>query len=120
MRLSNACLTLLAGVALVAIAPAADASPIPSKAGDAAVAATDAGARDQVRSLLAREDVARVLAAHGLTPEQAEERLGRLSDEDLASLAAHTDQIQAAGAVPNYIWVLLAILMAVTIIATVF
>jgi len=120
MRLSDACRVLLAVVVLGALASATDAAPIPSKAGDPAVAATAALAHDQVRTLLAREDVARVLAAHGLSPEQAEARLARLSAEDLASLAANPDQVQAAGSVPNYIWILLAILMGVTILATVF
>jgi hypothetical protein len=30
------------------------------------------------------------------------------------------EQIQAAGQVPNYIWILLGILLAVTIVVTVF
>jgi hypothetical protein len=64
--------------------------------------------------------VARALATYGLTPEQVDERLVRLSNDDLRRLAANLDQIQAAGNVPNYIWILLAVLIAVTIIATVF
>ena len=68
----------------------------------------------------AREEVARALAAHGFSPQDVEQRIAQLSAEEISALAANLDQIQAAGAVPNYIWILLAILMAVTILATVF
>ena len=74
----------------------------------------------RVSDVVARADVAQALRAHGLTPEQAEERLLRLSDEDLRRLAANLDQLQAAGNVPNYIWVLLGIFLAVSILALVF
>ena len=79
-------LLVLLGLALPSLA-----GPIPSKA------TLDAQRADRasIETVLAREEVAR-------------------------ALAANLDQIQAAGAVPNYIWILLAILMAVTILATVF
>ena len=108
---------LCAAILLAAALPAA-AERAPSRADDAAVSR----ARDlaEVRSLAAREDVARALAARGLRAAEIDERLARLSDEDLRRLSANLDQIQAAGNVPNYIWILLGILIAVTIIATVF
>ena len=56
------------------------------------------------------------LAAHGLSAAEVDQRLGRLSDQDLQSLASNLDQIQAAGTVPKYIWILLAIFLAVSII----
>ena len=74
----------------------------------------------RVSDIVARDEVARALATHGLTPEQVDERLVRLSNDDLRRLAANLDQIQAAGNVPNYIWILLGVLIAVTIIVTVF
>jgi hypothetical protein len=70
----------------------------------------------RVSEAAAREDVARALAAHGLSPAQVDERLQRLSDADLQRLATNLDQVQAAGSVPNYIWVLLGIFLAVSII----
>jgi len=108
---------LCAALLLAAALPAA-AERAPSRAGDAVVSRT----RDlaEVRSLAAREDVAQALAARGLSTAEVDTRLARLSDEDLRRLAAHLDQVQAAGNVPNYIWILLGILIAVTIIATVF
>ena len=73
-----------------------------------------------VRDVLARDAVAKALAAHGLPPGDVEQRLARLSDEDLRGLAGNLDQIQAAGNVPEYIWILLAIFLAVSILAMIF
>jgi hypothetical protein len=112
-RLAFLCAALLLAAALPAAAERA-----PSRADDGVASR----ARDlaEVRSLAARDDVARALAAQGLSAREVDARLTRLSDEDLRRLAANLDQIQAAGNVPNYIWILLGILIAVTIIATVF
>jgi hypothetical protein len=100
---------------MLVAAPRATAGHIPSKGDDTASAAR---ARDLqgVKDVLAREEVGRALAAHGLSKDEVAQRLDRLSDEDLASLAANVDQIQAAGDVPKYIWILLAIFLAVSII----
>jgi hypothetical protein len=73
----------------------------------------------RVQSVLAREEVAQALAAHGLRPDEIQARLAELSPEDLRSLATNVEQIQAAGSVPNYIWVLLGIFLAVSILAAV-
>ena len=48
----------------------------------------DAGARDRVRALLVREDVARELRDHGISRDQAEARVEALSDAELAEIAA--------------------------------
>jgi hypothetical protein len=77
-----------------------------SRAGDLA-RVTDAAGSGEVRL---------ALGALGLTPSEVDARLARLSDEDLRRLAGNLDQVQAAGAVPQYIWILLAIFLAVSII----
>jgi len=97
--------------------PAA-AERIASKAEDPS--ATRAADLARVSDLVARDEVAQALAAHGLTPQEVEQRLGRLSDEDLSRLAANLDQVQAAGSVPEYIWILLAIFLAVSILVMIF
>lgn len=105
---------------LVLTLPAgAGAEVLPSKA----EAAPESGGRSdlaRVQSVLARQEVALALAAHGLRQEEVEQRLAELSPEDLRSLAANVDQVQAAGSVPNYIWVLLGIFLAVSILVAVF
>ena len=66
--------------------------------------------------MVARDDVAQALAAHGLSG--AGRRAARSGSPTPTSqrLAANLDQVQAAGSVPNYIWVLLGIFLAVSII----
>jgi len=100
-------------LALTCLAVPSMGGPIPSKAeARSAELAT-------IESFLARDEVARALAANGLGADEVEQRLARLSAEDLAALAANVDQIQSAGEVPNYIWILLAVLIGVTIVATI-
>jgi len=96
----------------------AQAGRLPSRPEDGAVAARQADLT-AVQAIAARAEVRAALAAQGLSPAETDRRLAQLSAEDLRALAAHANQIQAAGSVPNYIWILLAILIAVTIIATV-
>jgi hypothetical protein len=112
-RLAGLCGTLLLAAALPAAAERA-----PSRADDAAASR----GRDlaQLRSLAARGDVARALVAQGLRTDEVEARLARLSDEDLRRLAAHLDQVQAAGNVPNYVWIALAVFLVVSTLAIVF
>ena len=108
--------TLIALLAAAWLASPALAKPIPSKDAGGSLDAE----RATIETFLARDEVARALATTGLSHEQVEERLAQLSVEDLSTLAANVDQIQAAGEVPNYIWILLAVLMGVVILATIF
>ena len=112
--------TVAALLALLWVASASVAAPIPSKAIDKAAPVSSDADRRAIAASLARQEVADALAAHGLSAEEVEQRVAQLSAEDLSALAANLDQIQAAGAVPNYIWILLAILIGVTILVTVF
>jgi hypothetical protein len=72
-------------LALLWVASTAIAAPIPSKA--------STGAAPEV----SRADRAAVVAS--LARDEVEERVAELTPEDLSSLAANLDQIQAAGAV---------------------
>lgn len=112
---------LVVSLALISLAwpVAAPAGIIPSKEADAPAAAARQAALDRVGTLLARDEVAKALSSRGLAPAEVEQRLAQLSDEDLRSLAHNVEQIRAAGDVPQYIWILLAVLIAVTILATI-
>lgn len=103
-------------ITIVFLCAPAMGAPIPSR--------TAAEAREAdlttIETFLARDEVAQALADNGLSRDEVEQRLARLSAEDLSTLAANLDQIQSAGEVPNYIWILLAALIVVTILATVF
>ena len=73
------------------------AGPVPSKtAGNQSL---DSRAADLalVRDVAANEQVVQVLAAHGFTQEQVNQRLAQLSPQDLHQLAQNIDQLQAAG-----------------------
>jgi cytochrome c553 len=105
---------LLAAVLAYGASVPASAERIASK--PEAPSASRAADVARVSDAIARDDVRQALAAHGLRPSEVEARLARLSDEDLRRLAANLDQVQAAGSVPNYIWVLLGIFLAVSII----
>jgi len=115
----GSCWVILAGL-LVGAPARSGAGVIASKATDSSPPSSRAADMETVRDVLAREEVAVALQERGLSSAQAEERLARLSDEDLRSLANHVGVVQAAGDVPHYIWVLLAIFLAVSILVAIF
>ena len=120
-RLTRTILFVAFASMVLPIAAPALAAPVPSK--PARAPAPDSRETDAatVQSFLGREDVARAMAGTGLTAPQIEQRLARLSDEDLRSLAANLDQVQAAGTeVPRYVWVLLAVFLGVLILTAIF
>lgn len=103
---------LLAGV----LAPPAQALPTPSKtAPDQTLAEREADLA-VLDAVLGQEQVQEVLAAQGLTRDEVNLKLAQLSPEELGSLATQAEQLQAAGQ-PMYIWVLLAVLIVVAIVA---
>ena len=111
---------VLAGLAFLALvaafAPPAQALPAPSKtAADQALAERqeDLATLD---AILGQEEVTEALAAQGFTREEVNERLAQLSPEELNALATQAEQLQAAGQ-PTYVWVLIAILAVVAIVA---
>lgn len=103
---------------VAAFAPPTQALPAPSKtAADQALAEReqDLAALDAV---LEQEEVMGVLASHGFTREEVNFKLAQLAPEELGALASQVEQLQAAGQrVPNYIWVLIAVLIVVAIVA---
>ena len=113
---------VIAGLGFLALvatfATPAQALPAPSKtAVDQALAERekDLAALDAV---LDHEEVAQALAAQGFTREEVNARLAQLSPDELSALTSQVDQLQAAGQrVPTYIWVLVAVLIVVAIVA---
>jgi hypothetical protein len=101
---------LLAAVLLSILFPApSPAAPIPSRDRTQDLAL--------VQDVMARDEVARALAATGLQQAQIDARLAQLSDEDLASLARNLDQVQAGGAMDrDTMWILIFILAGVLLI----
>lgn len=89
-------IALLLSVSSLGVQPAI-ASGVPSKTAPDQSLEARAADLDTVREFVAHEQVAGVLAEHGFTQDQVNDRIARLSDEDLRSLANNMDQIQAAG-----------------------
>ena len=116
-RLRRLATVLLTGIVLLPALPAA-AERIASRGDEKSDSRPEALAR--VHEALASAEVGKALAAQGLSAAEVERRLTRLSDEDVQRLAANLDQVQAAGNVPQYIWILLGVFLAVSILAVIF
>lgn len=107
-------------VAIVLLSVSTFAAPIPSRTDGPEVDTRDAHVVT-IENVLARGDIAEALQSYGLSADEIESRLVRLSDDDIRHLASNLGQIQAAGEeVPEYIWWLAGGLLAVLILAAVF
>ena len=53
--------------------------------------------RDRLKDSLERDEVRKLLANHGVTVEQAQERVDALTDQQVSQLAAHFDDEPAGG-----------------------
>ena len=70
-----------------------------------------------IRDVVAHDEVATVLAQHGLTQQQVNDKVAQLSPQDLHQLAHNLDQLQAAGLTKQeWIWVGLGALAALILV----
>ena len=75
----------------------------------------------KIQAVVSQPQIAEILAHHGLSTAEAHQRLAELSPEEIHTLSTQIDQLQAAGAsVPQYIWILLAVLLGVLILTAIF
>src|SRR5512144_790657 len=102
-------------VAFVAIP--AMAAPVPSKtAANQSLESRDADLA-LVRDVAANEQVAKVLADHGFSQEQVNQKLAQLSPQDLHQLAQNIDPLQAAGLTrQEWIWIGIGALAALILV----
>ncbi|HET7436264.1 MAG TPA: PA2779 family protein [Thermoanaerobaculia bacterium] len=116
MRLSKSILVLFVLTLALAAIPAF-AGPVPSKT--AVNQSLDSRSADLalVRDVTANEQVATVLAAHGFTQEQINQRIAQMSPQDLHQLAQNLDQLQPAGLTKQeWIWIGVGALAALILI----
>jgi len=110
--------TLFVVFILVAIAAVpAFAGPMPSKT--AANQSLDSRTADLalIRDVAANQQVATVLAEHGFTQTQVNDRLAQLSPQDVHQLAQNLNQLQAAGFTQQeWIWVGIGALAALILV----
>jgi sensor c-di-GMP phosphodiesterase-like protein len=111
----SALVILLLMVAFVAVP--SFAAPMPSKtAANQSLATRDADLA-LVRDIAANAQVAQVLATHGLSQEQVNQRLSQLSNQDLHQLAQNLSQLQAAGMThQEWIWIGIGALAALILV----
>lgn len=70
-----------------------------------------------VRDVVSHEQVAAVLAQHGLTQQQVNDKVAQLSQQDLHQLAQNLDQLQAAGLTRSeWLWVAIGAIAALLLI----
>lgn len=67
--------------------------------------------RAELLSLIDRSDVQEQLIAHGVSPEQAVERVAGLTDEEVLELAERMDSLPAGGAVVLLLVVVIILLL---------
>src|SRR4051812_7683153 len=94
-----------------AVMPRAQAAMIPSDQAPGTTAPTE---RERVKGLLARPEVTKALADHGVAAADAAARVDAMTDEEVAQLAGKIDQLAAGGALSNdqlIIIILLVILL---------
>ena len=106
---------LLATAFLFTAALPAPALPVPSRAADDQSLAEREADLAALREVVAQDQVAAALEAHGYSQEDVNQRLAQLSPDELQQLSGQIDQLQAAGQVPSYIWILIAVLIIVVI-----
>jgi phage shock protein A len=106
---------------MLAVAAPSGALPVPSKtARDQSLAERDADLA-RIGHVLGQEGIFEALAAQGLTEGQIHQRLAQLTPEELQALSSQLDQLHAAGAqVPQYVWILVAVLLGVLILGALF
>ena len=96
------------------------AAPVPSKtAAHQSLESRDAELA-LVRDVVANDQVAKALAAHGFTQEQVNQRLAQLNQQDLHQLAQNLNQLQAAGLTKQeWLWIAIGAIAALVIVIAV-
>jgi hypothetical protein len=108
-------------VLLVTAAAPLTALPVPSKTAPDQSLADRQVDLAKIQAVVSEPQIAAALAQHGFTSEEVHQRLAQLSPEEVHALSSQLDQLQAAGAaVPQYIWILLAVLLGVLILTAIF
>lgn len=116
MRSQKAVVAALALIFVFLSIPAF-AGPAPSKtAANQSIDSRDADL-SLVRDVAANEQVAKVLADHGFTQEQVNQKLAQMSSQDLHQLSQNLNQLQAAGLTKQeWIWIGIGALAALILV----
>lgn len=115
-RLSRPVLFVVVLLLLCAAIPAF-AGPVPSKtAANQSIDSRDADLT-LIREVAASDEVAAVLTANGFTHDEVNNRLEKMSPQDLHQLSQNLDQLQAAGLTrQEWIWIGIGALAALILV----
>ncbi len=69
--------------------------------------------RNYVNGLLSRHDIQKELVAHGIDPDEAQARIGSLSDEQLAMIARNLADLPAGGDATGFAVIVSMVIMLV-------
>jgi hypothetical protein len=100
---------------VIAVAPRVDAGFAPSEVINA-LSSGRAADLDSIRQALETKMVRERLEQFGLTPDEIDNRLSQLSDDQLHRLALQVDEIRAGGDAAGVIIALLVIILIVVLI----
>lgn len=73
------------------------AAPLPAQAGMLSTESALSGDRERIARMLDRTDVQAQLQAYGVRAEDVKARVGALTDDEAAELAARIDELPAGG-----------------------
>jgi hypothetical protein len=91
--------------------------PTPAYAGIVSTEQIHSGSeRDRVRGILERDDVRLQMQSLGVSAEAAQARVDALSDQEVAELAGHLDELPAGGDVVGVLFAVFIILLVTDIL----
>jgi hypothetical protein len=115
LHAKTALVVLVATAFILAAAAPAPALPVPSRSADDQSLAEREADLATLQEVVAQDQVAAALEARGFSQDEVNQRLAQLAPDELQQLTGQIDQLQAAGQVPSYIWILIAVLIIVVI-----
>jgi hypothetical protein len=74
--------------------------------------------RNRLKSILERERARKLLTSHGVTVEQAKERIDALTDREVSRLAAHVDEQPAGGVIVEAIVIAALVVVILELVGT--
>jgi hypothetical protein len=113
--LTKTCIFLLTGIFVItsAVVPAIDAKMIDTNVYLSQEADT---ARGELASLMAREDVREKMAALGVNPDDAANRIAALTDQEVSQLQNRIDELPAGSGVLAVLGIVLVVLIVLELV----
>lgn len=105
---------LIISTAVLGVPMAAQAGMVSSS--DALALPNQTDARSKVNAVLARVDVRSEMTLRGLSPEQAQERVKAMTDDEVATLAGRIDQAPAGGDILGLMFTVFIVLLITDIL----